>query len=103
MDASFTAGPNPVARSRGRVFFFRQGVRIEDAVLTVYDPLGNVIKKIHTKDRAFGGSQARRSIGSWDLTNVRGRHVSTGAYALKGSVVTAEGKREKVSVIIGVR
>lgn len=103
MASEFTAGPNPVVRSSGSVNFFRQGKRIEDASLTVYDASGNVIKRIRISDKA-SDTQARRALGSWDLTDTKGRTVPAGTYVAKGQVVTSpDGKREKVSLVIGVR
>ena len=45
----------------------------------------------------------RRVIGTWDLTDTRGRPVPEGTYAAKGVLKTPDGKTEKVSVVIGVR
>jgi len=98
----FTAGPNPVNRQAGSVGFFRQGKRIANGELRIYDAVGNVVGKVKIVDKALG-SQARRQIGSWDLTDSKGRPVNEGTYLVKGVLKTSDGKKEKVSVILGVR
>jgi len=45
----------------------------------------------------------QRKVGSWDLTDRSGKPVSEGTYLAKGVLKTSDGKREKVSVIVGVR
>jgi len=99
--AQFTAGPNPVVKSVESVNFFRQGKRVLDATLTVYDASGNVVNRVKIKDKKDGNS--RRIVGSWDLTDRRGRKVSEGTYLVKGVIRDVDGKKEKVSLILGVR
>jgi hypothetical protein len=96
----FTAGPNPVARSAGLVNFYYQGKRIDDGVLMIYDALGNAITKIRVDDP--DATSSRRAIGSWNLTDAKGRTVSTGTYLVRGTI-TVNGKKERVSAVIGVR
>ena len=98
----FTAGPNPVARSAGSVTFFRQGKWVQSAMLTIFDASGNVVNKIRITDNAIN-TQERRKVGFWDLTDRRGRMVSEGTYLVRGVVTTADGKRERVSVLVGVQ
>ena len=99
----FTTGPNPVNRqSNSVVNFFWQGKRAAGAVLTVFDASGNVINKIRINDDSAVSGQSRRIIGTWDLTDMRGRTVGGGTYLVNG-VITVDGKKEKVSVILGVR
>ena len=100
--AEFTAGPNPVAKSAGAVTLYRAGKRVDNAVLTVYDASGNAVSKIRISDSRNGDLSERRVIGTWDLTDTRGRQVSEGTYLVRGSV-TVDGKRERVSVMVGVR
>jgi len=95
----FTAGPNPVNKQSGVVNFFWQGRKIESAALTVFDASGNVVNRVTIKDSKDG---RRRVVGSWDLTDRKGRTVGAGTYLVNG-VVTVDGKKEKVSVILGVR
>jgi hypothetical protein len=45
----------------------------------------------------------RRIVGSWDLTDRKGRPVSEGTYLVKGAIKTRDGKRESISLILGVR
>ena len=98
----FTAGPNPAAKQSGAVNFFWQGRRVQSASLSVFDASGNVVvTRIGIKDNA-AGAQERRQIGSWDLKDMRGRAVTEGTYLVKGTV-TVDGKKERISVIIGVR
>jgi hypothetical protein len=97
----FTVGPNPVEKQSGTVNIFWQGKRIQNAALTVFDASGHIVnKKVLIKDDY--GTQARRPVGLWDLTDTKGRLVAGGTYLLKGAV-TVDGRKEKVSVIIGVR
>jgi hypothetical protein len=104
LDSEFTAGPNPVARSSGIVNFYHQGRRINDGVLTIFDASGNVVNRVNISDRLITtGNQDRRVIGSWDLTDSRGRLVSEGTYLARGVLTTVDGKSERVSVVVGVR
>ena len=102
LTSEFTAGPNPTNRNIGTVNFFRQGKRIENANLSIYDASGNFVKKIKISDKAFGSS-ARRQVGSWDLTDRRRRLVSEGTYLVRGVITASDGKRERVSVMVGVQ
>ncbi|MDR2578042.1 MAG: fibronectin type III domain-containing protein [Chitinispirillales bacterium] len=102
LSGEFTAGPNPVERSSGAVNFFWQGKRINDGALTIYDASGNVINRVNIVDGA-DAANPRRVVGSWDLTDSRGRTVSTGTYLIHGVLTAIDGKRERVSVVVGVR
>jgi hypothetical protein len=102
LSSEFTAGPNPVIKPTGTIGFFRQGSHIDNATLIIYDAFGNVVNKIAVRDNALG-SQARRQVGSWDLRDARGSPVAEGTYLVRGAVVTADRKRERVSLVIGVR
>jgi len=102
LSGEFTAGPNPVGRELGSVGFFRQGKRVSNGELRIYDATGNVVGKVKITDNALG-NQARRKVGSWDLKDKNGRTVSEGTYLVKGKVTTSDGKSERVSVIVGVR
>jgi len=102
LTGEFTAGPNPVTRSSESVKFFRQGKRIQSAALTIFDASGNVINKIKITDNALN-KQTRREVGSWDLTDRKGRLVPDGTYLVRGVVTTSDGKKERVSVMVGVR
>jgi hypothetical protein len=98
----FTAGPNPVGRIDGSVAIFRSGPRVQSGKLSVYDAAGNLIAKIGISDKSVGDS-GKRQVGSWNLKDRRGRAVSAGSYVVKGTVVGNDGKRENVSLVIGVR
>jgi hypothetical protein len=98
----FTAGPNPISKQSGIVNFYRQGKRAAACELRIYDATGNIINKVKISDKALG-TQARRQVGTWDLTDKKGRPVSEGTYLVKGVIKTSDGKKEKISLILGVR
>jgi hypothetical protein len=100
--SEITVGPNPVARQAGAVNIFRVGRQIRNGTLTVYDASGNFIRRVSINDNA-SGDLAARVIGSWDLTDNQGRLVSEGTYLVRGTITTLDGKRERVSTLIGVR
>ncbi|MCL2688881.1 MAG: fibronectin type III domain-containing protein [Chitinispirillia bacterium] len=102
LTGGFFVGPNPVNRFDGAVNFYRQGKRINDGVLTIYDASGNVVSRILISDRG-SGAEARRVAGSWDLTDRRGRPVADGTYLIRGTLTASDGSRERVSALIGVR
>jgi flagellar hook assembly protein FlgD len=102
LSGEFTAGPNPVLKQSGIVNFFRQGKRVSNSELRIYDATGNVISKVKISDKTLN-SQAKRQVGTWDLTDSKGRPVSEGTYLVKGVLKTSDGKSEKVSVILSVR
>jgi flagellar hook assembly protein FlgD len=103
MASEFTAGPNPVAKSSEVVNFYRAGKRVDNVTLTIFDATGNVVNKIRINDDRPDDDQSRRIIGTWDLTDARGRLVSKGAYLVRGVITTSDGKRERVSLTVGVR
>jgi len=104
LTAEFTAGPNPVNRQSGEINFFWRSKRIQDAMLTIFDASGNVVSKIKIKDtKDANDNNARRIVGSWDLKDAKGRLVSEGTYLVRGVVTTSDGKRERISVMVGVR
>jgi uncharacterized repeat protein (TIGR02543 family) len=96
-----TAGPNPVSKF-GKVRFHRAGSRISGAELYLYDASGNAVKELKLTDKSPVGA-GNRVVGTWDLTDNHGRPVSEGAYLVKGAVKTANGKTERVSMVIVVR
>jgi len=101
--SEFTAGPNPVDKSLYTVNFFYSGSRITSATLYVYDASGVTVKKLAIRDDAAIGNNGKRVIGSWDLRDSKGRFAPIGTYLVKGAITTANGKREQVSAIVGVR
>jgi len=110
--SGFFAGPNPANRFDGGVNFYRQGSRINNGALTVYSASGNVINKINIRDvgvenfqpvRPDIAANSRRVVGSWDLTDRRGRKVPEGTYLVRGKLTASDGSRELVSALIGVR
>jgi len=98
------AGPNPVAKSLGAVKFFRRGKWAIDGELIIYDASGNFVNRVNIRDRiTASGNNDRRETGSWDLKDASGKLVANGTYLAKGTITTADGKKERVAVIIGVR
>ena len=97
----FAIGPN-MAKKGEIVKIFRIGKSIGNGVLTVYDASGNPVSRINIRDNAFG-NQDKRAVASWNLKDTKGRFVSEGTYIVRGTVVTSDGKREKISLMIGVR
>jgi hypothetical protein len=75
--------------------------------LTIYDASGNVINKVKIVDNFIAGADGnrpvRRQIGSWDLKDGKGNTVPEGSYLVRGTVRTADGKAERVSLMLGVR
>ena len=102
----FKVGPNPVDRRSGGISFYWDGKRINNGILTIYDVSGNVVNRIvvgaATCRPSFDNAN-RRQIGTWDLTDNKGRSVPNGAYLIRGSLIGVDGKRERVSEIIGIR
>jgi flagellar hook assembly protein FlgD len=68
----------------------------------IYDASGNAVRTINIADNA-AVTNGKRQVGSWDLNDAKGRPVPAGTYLVKGTVKTAGGKRENVSVAVGVR
>jgi len=102
LTGEFMAGPNPVYKKSGVINFYRQGRRVADSELRIYDVTGNVVSKVKISDGS-ADSPVRRNVGTWDLRNDRGRPVPNGTYLLRGVLKTPDGKKENVSVILGVR
>jgi hypothetical protein len=76
---------------------------IKGGALYVYGPTGSRVKKISVRDGSASGNMERRKIGEWDLTGSNGQVVSEGSYVVKGIIAAKNGKKQKVSVVIGVR
>ncbi|MDR2728249.1 MAG: InlB B-repeat-containing protein, partial [Chitinispirillales bacterium] len=102
MSGEFTAGPNPVVKSAGKVDLFWQGSGIKSSTLYIYDASGNLVKKVNVTDKSIGKSD-RRVVGTWDLKNSKGYAVSAGTYVVKGKIATRDGKSERVSLILSIR
>ena len=99
----FTIGPNPAAKHSGPVNFFWQGRTINNGTLSIYSASGTFIKKISISDKGSIGDLSKRQIGKWNLTDSKGRAVSAGTYAVKGTVIGKDGKKESISSVVGVR
>jgi uncharacterized protein (UPF0297 family) len=102
--AEFTAGPNPAGKPFGGVSFYFSGKRINGGKLAVYDAFGNVVSNLKIEDRESARSiGGKRQIGAWDFKDKKGRPVPKGTYLIRGTVTTADKKREKVAAAVGVR
>jgi len=85
-----TVGPNPASLGNDRgINIFYDGKRIINGDLLIYDAMGNVVNRVR--------------IGSWDMTDAKGRRVSAGAYLFRGVIVGSDGKRERVSAVVRVK
>jgi len=102
LTGEFSIGPNPAGKQSGEVSFFYQGKRIKSGTLTVYDASGNFVKKIGVGDKSAGNT-AKRVVASWNLKDNKGRKVSNGTYLVRGTLVAADGKKETVSMFVGMR
>ncbi|MDR3013001.1 MAG: hypothetical protein LBU70_07310 [Chitinispirillales bacterium] len=103
LTGEFVAGPNPADRRAGAVMnFFYRGEPIRNGQLKIYDDAGKVVNKIKINDR-MPGDQPNSWVALWDLTDRRGRLVSEGTYLVRGTLVTQDGKRERVMITVGVR
>jgi len=107
LTAEFKAGPNPTVK-RGVVGFFRRGSPIYACELRVYDAVGNAVGRIKIRDTEAAGKSSRnnlptRLVGTWDLSDAKGRQVLAGTYLVKGVITASDGKKEKVSIPVTVR
>jgi flagellar hook assembly protein FlgD len=98
---NFTAGSNPAVRFSGGVGFFWDGAGIKSGALSVYDASGNLVKRVGVSGEPADAA-GRRKVGEWDLTDVRGRAVADGSYAVTGAFTAKDGKKRRVSAVIGV-
>jgi hypothetical protein len=86
-------GPNPVLIGDDAVNIFIDNNRIARVDLRIYDVLGNVVSKVMIADKNI----------KWNLTNEKGYRVSAGTYLIKGVIVGIDGKRGRVSTLLGVK
>jgi len=101
--SDLAAGPNPVAKSAGLVNFYRVGKQVKSASLKIYDASGKAVAKISISDKSADRSQSKRQVGSWNLKDSKGRPVSEGAYLVRGTIKTVDGKSERIALVISVR
>jgi endoglucanase len=97
----FSAGPVPTTSASGGVKFFWQGKPVTGGSLFIYDAVGNSVKSVGING-ASAGDSSKRAIGSWDLTDAKGRRVTAGSYLVRGKVVTQNGITVNVSSILVV-
>jgi len=67
----------------------------------------NTVDKLRQRDSQSVAepveATSRRQVGSWNLTDGKGRPVSEGTYLVRGVIITSDGKKEHISLMIGVR
>jgi len=99
---NFSVGPIPADKTSREVKFFLQGKAVTGGSLLIYDALGKIVKNISVND-ATPGNLSKRTIGSWDLTNAKGRRVTAGTYLVKGKLIKKDGSAVNVSstIVIG--
>jgi len=98
---NFSVGPIPASGAGSGVKFFWQGKTVTSGSLIIYDALGKTVKSIGVNDAA-PGNLSKRAIGSWDLTNAKGRRVTAGTYLVKGKLVKKDGSAVNVSSTIAI-
>jgi len=96
---SFSAGPVPASKAASGIKFFWQGKAVKGGSLLIYDVLGNRVKSVGISD-VSGGGISKRTVGSWDLTDSKGRRVAAGSYLLKGKIAASDGNVAHISSII---
>lgn len=101
LTAEFSAAPNPARKSFGVVNFFHTGGRVASATLYVYDALGNAVGKVDTAVNTPENA-GKRVVGSWDMTDRKGRAVPDGTYLVRGVIKASTGKPERVSAVVRV-
>jgi hypothetical protein len=100
--STFSAGPNPVAKSVGKVMFFYQGKQISKGEFTIINAAGKTVNKVRISDKAAPDNDVRRAVGEWNLKDRKGRIVADGAYLVRGTVVV-NGQKGNVAIILGVK
>jgi len=100
----FIAGPNPVNRLSGSVNFFRYGTKLKKGTLSIYNSYSKVVQKISLADGTKGtNSTGWRRVGLWNLKDRNGQMVSEGTYVVKGTIYKLDGKKERVSIPLGIK
>ncbi len=97
----FSVGPIPTSLTGSGVNFFWQGKAVTGGSLLIYDAVGNGVKSVDIKDASANG-QSRRVIGSWNLTDAKGRRVTAGSYLVRGKLLKQDGSVVPVSSIVVV-
>ncbi len=94
--ATFNAAPNPVDKNSEIITFSFNGSHINEAQLTVYDAVGNVIY-----DTEF--SLENNGMAQWDLRNRSGNKVANGTYLAMLWLIYEDGTIENLKTSIGVK
>jgi hypothetical protein len=108
----FSVGPNPVG-SGDVINFFWDGDEIISGTFSIYSASGVLVNTINIGDvdntginksrSSLSPDNLKRRIGSWSITDRRSRRVPSGTYLVRGVITTVDGRRERVSVVVGVR
>ena len=98
---SFSASPNPVL-SIERINFFFQGKFKSNAVLVIYDQIGNLVFK-ESYPQIGGDLNKPKKFGQWNLRNRNGRVISSGTYLAVLTVSGDYGKKERFIAKVGVK
>jgi flagellar hook assembly protein FlgD len=86
-----TAFPNPVAGDRTTTFQYESAKSV-DAVVTVFDLQGRVVKTLAAVPLVAGTNRI-----VWDLADDRGVRVPAGSYLV---TVSSQGSRSRTTVIV---
>jgi hypothetical protein len=90
---------NPIALSERWFEFFVVSPEPARVSVTVYDATGNIIDR----QDGYASLDGRSGAFRWDLRNREGKKVACGTYLLFASVTTHDGRREKLTLRVGVR
>jgi hypothetical protein len=107
--ANFTVGPNPVG-SGDVINFFWDGDEIISGTFSIYSASGELVNTVNigdvdnlNKSHSSSSGDVKRQIGSWNIVDRRSRKLPAGSYLVRGVITTVDGRRERVSVVVGVR
>lgn len=92
----FAVYPNPVSTSESEVSVFIPGDIKGNAVVVIYDVVGNIID---SKELSLTGESTLK----WDLTNRAGLRVTEGTYLIQVGVSTNGGDYKVLQSLIGVK
>ncbi len=94
--ATFNAAPNPVDKNSELITFSFNGSNINEAQLTVYDAVGNVVYETEF-------SLENNGMAQWDLRNRSGNKVANGTYLAMLWLIYNDGTIENLKTSIGVK
>ncbi len=102
-NGSFYIVPNPADKSTTDKisFYVTSPVEITEAVLKVYDAVGNELFAL-IENRHFTAN-TQHLLGNWDLKGKNGKVVSSGNHLVVLKIVDKNGKLEMLKEMIGVK